>query len=101
MPTPASAATISATATVTRTRCEPPVASIGPLGYFPVAPATFASLVIAALWLQVPIARPLWIDPLAVVLVTLPWPQWLFSALSLATAGAFAALARRSALRGP
>jgi phosphatidylglycerophosphatase A len=47
------------------------IASIGPCGYFPVAPATFASFVIAGLWLLVPIARPLWIDPLATIVVIL------------------------------
>ncbi|MGD8395985.1 MAG: phosphatidylglycerophosphatase A, partial [Candidatus Eiseniibacteriota bacterium] len=46
------------------------LAAIGPLGFFPVAPATFASFCLAALYLLAPGGRPLWADGLVVVLVT-------------------------------
>jgi phosphatidylglycerophosphatase A len=48
------------------------IASLGPLGYFPFAAATFASFVLAALYLLAPGDRPLLLDgaiTLAVILV--------------------------------
>ena len=60
-----------AAATGSGTRFISWIASLGPLGFFPIAPATFASFVLAALFLLAPSTpRPLALDLGVLIVVT-------------------------------